>query len=502
MELERVLYKHFGYQTFKTGQKEVISSLLGGNHTIAMLPTGTGKSLCYQLPGYCLDGQILIISPLLSLMQDQVEQLMKFGEKRVIALNSFLDSEKRGYVLQNLTKYKYIFISPEMLSLPAIMKKLRGLNISLFVVDEAHCISQWGFDFRPEYSKLGEFRQKLGNPLTLALTATATEKVREDIIQSLDLKEYNKIVSTIDRPNIAFYVEEVPNFHGKQSRLLELVLQLQMPGIVYFSSKKVAEQMASLLAEKGICRTMAYHGGLDQEQRILIQQQFIHGQLDVICATSAFGMGVNKENIRFIIHYHMPMQIESYLQEIGRAGRDGEASIAVLLYSPGDEQLPLQLAEGELPSELQIDWLFSHLPQGEWPNDYFLDENQYLREQGGFSEVQWRIIQDFIKNPQGISNLEHLKLKIKEFVNERLEVKKKSIYFQKKWIKSKSCRREAILDYFEEDVATVKIRNCCDVCGIRLNQYHAIDPVQSHHLSEGMWKDYLANILLNSGLTE
>lgn len=502
MELELLLKKHFGYQTFRKGQKEVITSILSGNHTLAMLPTGTGKSMCYQLPGYCLEGQILIISPLLSLMQDQVEQLMKFGEKRVIGLNSFLSSNERIQALRNLNKFKYIFISPEMLGVQSILTKLQELSIALFVVDEAHCISQWGYDFRPDYSKLGEVRKKLGNPLTLALTATATKKVREDIVQSLNIKEMNKIETTIDRPNIALYVEKVNDYHDKQARMLELVKQLQKPGIIYFSSKKVAEQTASLLIDHGISNTMAYHGGLDQEQRILIQQQYIHGQLDVICATSAFGMGVNKENIRFVIHYHMPMQLESYLQEIGRAGRDGKASIAILLYSPGDEQLPLQLAEGELPSMQQIDWLFAQIPPVTLLTLSTFDSLSNLREYGGFSDIQWRIVHDFIKSSKGKLDSERLKRTLKEFVDERLTVKKKNINYMKNWIVSNSCRRVLLLDYFEEEDINEKTEPCCDICGVMLDYFQGSETNLLPSLNKEIWQDYLAGILLTSEMSE
>jgi ATP-dependent DNA helicase RecQ len=495
MELKKLLKKHFGYSSFKPGQEEVITSILSSNHTLAMLPTGTGKSLCYQLPGYIMSGAILIISPLLSLMQDQVEQMMKMGEKRVIALNSFLSAEARNSALLNISKYKYIFISPEMLNIPYIIQKLQGIKISLFVVDEAHCISQWGYDFRPYYLKLGVIRHKLGDPLTLALTATATKQVREDIVHSLGISHVTKVESSVDRPNIAFFIDKQINLQEKQKRLFELIFTLKKPGIIYFSSKKVAEQMAALLRKKGFHKVMAYHGGIDQEQRILIQQQFMHGQLDVICATSAFGMGVNKENIRFIIHYHMPLQIESYLQEVGRAGRDGQLSLAILLYSPGDEQLPIQLVEGELPSEQQIDWLFTWLRQNNHMK--LLDLDSSLRNIGGFSDIQWRFIEEFgSQQDRNSLSLEKSCEMMKEYTNNRIELKKRNISKVKKWIHSNSCRRDFFLLHFDEPIGRM-VPNCCDYCQLEWNMYVEEKRTLNQKEEKENWKDYLAKILLN-----
>ena len=499
MELEKLLYQYFGYSNFKPGQKEVITSILEKKHTLAMLPTGTGKSLCYQFPGYLLEGAVLIISPLLSLMQDQVDQMMKMGEKRVIALNSFLSQEEKRDAMNHLDRYKFIFISPEMVNSDWVVNRLQDITVSLFAVDEAHCISQWGYDFRPDYLKLGELRQKLGNPLTLALTATATEKVREDILSSLGLSNANRVITTVDRPNIALVVEKWNRYNEKFDRLFQLVQELQPPGIIYFSSKKVADQTASFLRGKGVGRVMAYHGGMEQEQRILVQQQFLNGQLDIICATSAFGMGVNKDNIRYVVHFHMPLQLESYLQEVGRAGRDKDPSVAILLYVPGDEQLPFQLAEGELPSVTQLDWFFSCLIS----NPDFLKENgtiaSEVRRMGGFTEVQWRLVEDFlfVHLIEGIP-LELILDKMKRFVEERLASKHTNIFKMKNWIDSAECRRLNILHYFNENGDThITPSQCCDICGVNLQNYESRVPQAGEKEEYLMWKGYLKKLLIN-----
>ena len=488
MNLEQILFDRFSYRSFRPGQKEVIESVMNGHDTLAVLPTGTGKSLCYQLPGIIRKGTTLIVSPLLSLMQDQVEQLKMKGEKRVVALNSFLSFSERNRVLNHITDYKFIYVSPEMLQNEQILEALKRLTISLFVVDEAHCISQWGYDFRPDYLSLGTIRQYLGDPQVLALTATARRKVRDDIKKQLRIRKGKEFIFSIDRPNIAIIVEKLKDQRKKQERLIELVKLLQGPGVIYFSSKKMADQYANIFQEEGL-RAASYHSEIDQEQRILLQQQFLYGELELICATSAFGMGVNKEDIRYCIHYHPPVDLESYFQEIGRAGRDGKNSVAIMLYSPDDIYIQRRLITGELPDDEQIKqyvhWKMNVLQQ--WGENKNTNAPEEIPT--GFTETQWRLLEKFSRN---INDSHHFVKEMTSFVTERLAIKSKLLQELTAWIHAPGCRRENLLHYFEEPIEKHVI-SCCDICGVDLSLYYLKEKRQAMS-GEFDWKKHLAKL--------
>nr|WP_206765918.1 RecQ family ATP-dependent DNA helicase [Weissella confusa] len=347
-----VLKEKFGFDSFKPGQAEVLEALTAGKNTLAMLPTGGGKSLIYQMMVNMRDGLVIIVTPLLSLMQDQVARLNYAGEPKVVALNSTLPQDARRTILRSLDQYKFLFVSPEMLAQTVVQSALRKVKINLLVVDEAHTIVSWGPDFRPDYLALPQVHKKLGQPQLLLLTATATPKMMTDITVPFGLPESDWFIyrQSVDRPNIYLHTETLANEGQKRERLADLVRQLQGPGIVYFSSRKLATSMADWLAENTGRRVAAYHAGLDTMSRYRIQQQFMLGQIDVIAATSAFGMGIDKDNVRYVIHYHLSNDLANYLQEIGRAGRDGEQSAAILLYVPGDENLQLNMIDGTIPN--------------------------------------------------------------------------------------------------------------------------------------------------------
>lgn len=438
-KLEAILKSEFGYPTFKTGQKETIESLLAGKDTLAILPTGTGKSLCYQFIGKYLKRSVLIVSPLISLMQDQVEQLRYSGEKAVVALNSQLSFAEKRFVLQNIASFQYIYVSPEMLGSAEVLNALGQLELGLFVIDEAHCISQWGPDFRPEYLNLGKIRKKLHEPLTLALTATATPRVAQDITASLGLAQTGNVIRyPVDRPNIYLGTQSFINEPEKLAYLLELLPKLNGKGIIYFSSKKKADEINEKLVTKGF-KSAVYHADLELTERFLVQQQFLNDQLDVICATSAFGMGINKPNIRYVIHYHMPNDLEAYVQEIGRCSRDGEPGIAVLLYEPGDLKRQEFLIEKTLPNPQQI--------------RYFTKHQELLQN---FPSEETQLLARLLANG-------YQKDQIETLVKKRQTERNAALQKMYQYLKTGNCKRQFIAQYFGDKVENIHGSGTC--CG-------------------------------------
>ena len=357
-----ILKKIFGYDSFRPGQEEIVNRLLAGQDVLAVMPTGAGKSICYQVPALLLPGITLVVSPLVSLMKDQVGALVQAGVAAAFLNNSLTDNQK-ALMLRRAREgwYKIIYVAPERLEMPGFQRFVQEREISMVTVDEAHCISQWGQDFRPSYLRIREFVDSLPHrPVVGAFTATATAHVRDDIRDHLALQKPYEVTASFDRPNLYFETQRaLPS--EKPLRLLDLVLKEgDHAGIVYCSTTKQVDETARLLQSRGI-RAAAYHAKLDADTRRKNQDDFLYDRIQIMVATNAFGMGIDKPNVRFIIHYNMPKDLESYYQEAGRAGRDGQPARCTLLYSGSDVRTirffidKEREADNGLPVEVKLD---------------------------------------------------------------------------------------------------------------------------------------------------
>lgn len=331
-QLTQTLKTYFGYNEFRPYQEEVVSSILNGKDTLVVLPTGSGKSLCYQLPARLKEGTAVVISPLIALMQDQVDDLSKMGIPAT-CLNSSVEGYERQYITHHLKDFKLIYVAPERFDDATFIAQLQAQNISFFVIDEAHCISQWGHSFRPHYRQLSKLKRHFPGKPIAAFTATATADVRKDICTQLSLQNPHLILSSFDRPNLSIHIHD--RHDGEEQLLQFLTLNPDKSGIIYANTRNSVDKLHEFLKKKGFSVTK-YHAGLSDTERLKNQRAFIQDDISLMVATVAFGMGIHKPDIRFVVHMDMPKTMEQYYQEIGRAGRDGLPSECLMLFSTRD----------------------------------------------------------------------------------------------------------------------------------------------------------------------
>ena len=344
----QALKKYFGHRDFLDGQKEVVNAILAGKDAIAVMPTGGGKSLCYQLPAMVMKGVTVVVSPLIALMKDQVDALTDKGIPAVMINSSLSPAEQRQHIngMQD-GAYKIVYVAPERFRSSAFAKALENINVGLFAIDEAHCLSQWGHDFRPDYLLLGNAIREIGNPQIAAFTATATPEVRADIMHHLALRDPFQCVSGFARPNLSLQITPCSNRDQKYKRIRAIIEQ-HKTGIIYCATRKRVEEVQGTIESWGT-RVIPYHGGMPDDEREKNQGSFISRESDIAVATNAFGMGIDRSDVRFVIHFDIPGSVEAYYQEAGRAGRDGEAAVCELLFNYADTRTQEFFIEGSNP---------------------------------------------------------------------------------------------------------------------------------------------------------
>jgi ATP-dependent DNA helicase RecQ len=360
-ELESYL-PHFGLTSFRHGQKEVIETVMAGQDCLCVMPTGGGKSLCYQLPAMVLDGLTLVVSPLIALMKDQVDQLQSLGLP-VSFVNSTLSTSEQNDRLDRMAagEFRLVYVAPERFRSGRFCDAVRTAGVKLLAVDEAHCISEWGHDFRPDYARLGYFRRLLGNPPTLALTATATDRVRRDIIDQLALSEPKPFITGFARPNLFYEIQSPRSERQKPEMLIQFLRETPGSGIIYTSTRKRAQEVAEQIAHETKRRVVVYHAGLLPDQRREAQEDFMEGRRDVVVATNAFGMGIDKADVRFVVHYNVPGSLEAYYQEAGRAGRDGKPSRCLMLFHQSDRYIQEYFIDTAYPNREYVQAVHEYL---------------------------------------------------------------------------------------------------------------------------------------------
>ena len=488
-KMRRTLRKTFGLDKLRPGQAEVIRSVLEGNHTLAIMPTGAGKSLCYQLPSLHLEGTTVVVSPLISLMKDQVDKLEDAGLEAA-QLNSALTTEEREENLEQIESEQsdFIFVTPERFTKQEFLADLRKRDVNFVVIDEAHCISEWGHDFRPAYLSLGAAVKTLGAPPVLALTATATPEVQADIEKQLDLGKLCVVRTGIYRPNLQFEVKRVTNEREKHEALIRILNEHEGTGIIYCSTVKTVEALTDWLKAFDF-KIEHYHGRMKPADRKRNQDAFMNGELKAIVATNAFGMGIDKPDIRFVVHYQMPGSLEAYYQEAGRAGRDGEPATCSLFYQLEDRRTHQFFLGGKHPTFddiLAVHQALETLGAAETP----VALSAVQEHANTVSDSKVRVVLALLKEMKVVKELRGSKFRLlwvditrrelevlTRLSEEKAEKDKEKLERMMQYGQSATCRWRLLHDYFGE---VMKAERCgaCDNCVHPLEEQIALPEQQ------------------------